>query len=80
MNSPLFFRKVLRTQIEPDFQNLETFQKSQIKNKVIKIINMIPKLNLNMDKNVHLFFNSRLKCAPKDSNLLCKTKHQFGTI
>lgn len=34
MNSPLFFRKVLRTQIEPDFQNLETFQKSQIKNKV----------------------------------------------
>lgn len=38
MNSPLFFRKVLRTQIEPDFQNLETFQKSQIKNKVIKII------------------------------------------
>lgn len=35
MNSPLFFRKVLRTQIEPDYQNLETFQKSQIKNKVI---------------------------------------------
>jgi len=34
MNSPLFFRKVLRTQIEPDYQNLETFQKSQIKNKV----------------------------------------------
>ncbi|XP_060839341.1 tubby-related protein 4 [Rhopalosiphum padi] len=34
MNSPLFFRKVLRTQIEPDFQNLETFQKSQIKNKI----------------------------------------------
>jgi len=34
MNSPLFFRKVLRTQIEPDFQNLETFQKSQIQNKV----------------------------------------------
>ncbi|XP_050533417.1 tubby-related protein 4 isoform X1 [Daktulosphaira vitifoliae] len=34
MNSPLFFRKVLRTQIEPDYQNLETFQKSQIKNKI----------------------------------------------
>lgn len=37
MNSPLFFRKVLRTQIEPDYQNLETFQKSQIKNKVCDI-------------------------------------------
>lgn len=36
MNSPLFLRKILRTQIEPDFQNLETFQKSQIKNKVTK--------------------------------------------
>lgn len=48
MNSPLFFRKVLRTQIEPDFQNLETFQKSQIKNKVINII-IIAKLNLNIE-------------------------------
>lgn len=49
MNSPLFFRKVLRTQIEPDYQNLETFQKSQIKNKVSSIQANI-KLLLNIDR------------------------------
>lgn len=46
MNSPLFFRKVLRTQIEPDFQNLETFQKSQIQSKVYNLKNNNNKLGL----------------------------------
>lgn len=76
MNSPLFFRKVLRTQIEPDFQNLETFQKSQIQNKV-SYQHKTTKMKFSLISN---YLNYRLTCALRGSSLLCRTKHPFGMI